>query len=133
MLTQEKPDPLFAYKAASLVMLILMVSAVSGLGLIWLRNRTDHAVTMNRQLEREAGDAERRLRSTSSKIAALHKPDYLQRRIARLGLRLAPPREGQIVWHYPVVAEPALRRVARRDGVPADVPMLTLNREEPRR
>jgi hypothetical protein len=87
------------YKLILSLLVVLAVVTVSGcLGLLWLRQKIELTAQATRELETEIVKEERRLRYLDTKVAEIHQPIYLERQIERLGLRLQPPMENQVVY-----------------------------------
>jgi hypothetical protein len=87
------------YQQILTLLLVLAAVTVSGcLGLLWLRQKIELTAQATRSLETEIVKEERRLRYLDTKIAEVHQPLYLERQIERLGLRLRPPMEDQVVY-----------------------------------
>jgi cell division protein FtsL len=81
--------------------LLIMLAAVtvSGcLGLLWLRQKIETTAQATRSLETDIVKEERRLRYLDTKIAEIHQPLFLEQQIKRLGLKLRPPTEDQVVY-----------------------------------
>lgn len=74
---------------------LLLFSGGGALGIVWVRQQTARVAARVQYLESSMEEVERRNRYLDAKIAAVHQPEYLDRRVAA---RLAPPVEHQIVW-----------------------------------
>lgn len=87
------------YKNILALLIVLAAVTVSGcLGLLWLRQKIELTAQATRSLETEIVKEERRLRYIDTKIAEIHQPLYLERQNKRLGLKLRPPLEDQVVY-----------------------------------
>ena len=87
------------YKQILSLLIVLAVITVSGcLGLLWLRQKIELTAQATRSLEMEISKEERKLRYIDTKIAEIHQPHYLEKKIIELGLNLRPPLADQIVY-----------------------------------
>ncbi len=88
---------LYVYKIATLVVLILLIAAAGGLGLLWMRQEISASAARIRAVETRLAEANRRLQYVNVKIAEATTPDTLKRRATELGLGLIPPARDQVV------------------------------------
>ncbi len=88
---------LHLYQALTLMMMVLLVAAGGGLSIVWLRHEIADAARRIQKYEEELSEAKRHIQHLDTKIAEVHQPEYLKRRVKQLGLRLARPRSRQIV------------------------------------
>ena len=77
----------------SLVFLLIIGSGA--LGIVWMRQQIAGVGARVQHLESSMAEVERRNRYLDAKIAAVHQPEYLARRVSA---RLAPPVKQQIIW-----------------------------------
>ena len=108
------------YKQILALLAVLAGITVSGcLGLLWMRQKIESTAQATRLLEVEIVKEERRVRYLDTKIAEIHQPQYLERQIQRLGLKLKPPVATQIVY---MDRQPGYDRAYARTTVPATRP-----------
>ena len=87
----------YLQKVVSLIIVILIVSAGGGLGLVWLRQQISITATRSQELERELIILDRNIRNLDAKIGEFHNPKNLLRQATDLGLKITLPGEDQIV------------------------------------
>ncbi len=97
MILKKEKSNSFARRALLLVMAILLVTALGGLGLVWLRQETAIAADRGQAYEKEIASLERRLHLLDSKIATVHQPDFLKELVRQRGLPLTAPQGFQTV------------------------------------
>ena len=97
MILDEKKSNSFARRAFLLVLVILLVTAVGGLGLVWLRQETARTAHRGQIYEKEIARLERQLHLLDAKIATVHQPDFLKELVRQHGLALTAPKRFQTV------------------------------------
>lgn len=115
-----RPAPFFWYQVLTLLTLIVMVAAVGGLGLVWVRQQiTDTAARIHR-VQRDTVEVRQRTEYLDARIAAVHRPDVLRKRAEAMGLVLTRPMGRQIVrmgpLSLPLPAEAPETQIAPRSG-----------------
>lgn len=83
-----------------LILALLLVGAGGSLGLITMKMEIESTAQNVRELERKLDREEREGRYLDSRIARLHQPRELMRRVAEAGLPLQAPNPRQVV-HLP--------------------------------
>lgn len=89
--------PLFWYQVLTLLALTVVVAALGGLGLVWMRQQITDTAGRIQNLQRERVQVERRLEYLGARIAELQRPDVLRDRALAMGLVLNRPQGTQIV------------------------------------
>lgn len=108
---ESKTDVLFVYRALTLLMLIMIVSALGGLGLVWLRQKTSKAAAHTQSYEVDLAALERNMQYLEARIAEEEQPELLKQRAQNLGLELQQPAVSQVVRFYgrrPIEEEPVV-------------------------
>ncbi len=90
----------------SLLAGLVIISAMGGLTLVWLRQQITDTATRIQVTQRERIEVERRLEYLSSRIAEMHRPDVLRAQAASMGLTLTRPDARQIVRMGPLSTPP---------------------------
>jgi hypothetical protein len=80
---------------AALFLLLLAGAASAALTVVRLREEVSHLATTTAQLQATTGETTRLLQEMGAAVAAAQQPEVLR---ARVGTRLAPMSEKQIVW-----------------------------------
>ena len=101
MQTNRSRNQWFIWQVSSLILLIFFVSAFSGLATVWLRNQIAAHASNIRAAEEESIKIEKKLDTLNAEIAKAHHPEFLNKRIAALGLDLRPAKGAQIVRLQP--------------------------------
>ncbi len=104
----------FTRKALLLIMAILLVSAIGGLSLVWLRQESSLQALRGQSHEKEIARLERRLHQLDAKIASVHQPEFLKELVRQRGLPLVAPRGNQTV-HLPAI--PERERIVSKESV----------------
>lgn len=102
--------------------LFFLVSAGVSLSQVWIRQKIAEVGANLQSLERSLETVDQKNRYLDAKIAAVHHPEHLKRRIAAA---FAPPEKYQIIW-VTERAEPSVIASAARDPfkVSLDLSML---------
>ena len=82
----------------SFILVFLLIIGSGALGIVWMRQQIAGVGARVQHLESSMAEVERRNRYLDAKIAAVHQPEYLARRVSA---RLAPPVKHQIIWLEP--------------------------------
>lgn len=83
-----------------------------GLGTVWLRHRISTTANLNRQIEADIAEVERRIAETTALIAAEQSIAVLEQKNVAMSLGLVRTREAQVVR---VNESPEQRLIARRN------------------
>jgi len=86
------------YRLLTLLMVIFIVAAVGGLGLVWLRQEITHRAEGIRTREGAVVDLKRRLRSLDAKVAIAQQPEFLKLSVAARELPLKAPAADRVVY-----------------------------------
>ncbi len=87
----------YFYATVGLIVAIILIAAVGGLGVLWLRQKITVTAADIKEKETQITAFERKIRHLDSRIASVHHPDSLRRRAEALGLQLQPPTAKQVV------------------------------------
>lgn len=87
----------FFYQVIALLSLLVLVAGVGGLSLVWLRQQIADSRQQTQAYQRTRNELVQRVEYLDVKIAEVHRPAYLERRVREEGLALQRPRSGQIV------------------------------------
>ena len=90
-------NPNYLHKIFTLIMLIMLISASGGLGIVWLRQQISMIATRSQKIESKLVIIERNIRNLDAKIGEIHNPKKLLRHATDMKLSLSQPREDQIV------------------------------------
>ncbi len=97
MIPRQDTNSNSLHKVVCLIILILIVSASGGLGLVYLRQQISITATRLQVLEQELGVLDRNTRNLDARIGELHNPNNLLRHSTVLGLNITLPSEDQII------------------------------------
>lgn len=92
-----KKNPSSFYPIVGLMAGILLVSAIGGLGIVWLRQQITLSAARAKDYENEINALDRKIRHLDTRIASVHHPESLRRRAEALGLQLGQPVAKQVV------------------------------------
>lgn len=92
-----KPGQDYFYSTVGLIVAIILIAAVGGLGILWLRQQITVTASAIKEKETQIAAFERKIRHLDSRIASVHHPDSLRRRAEALGLQLQAPTAKQVV------------------------------------
>jgi hypothetical protein len=98
----------FFYQVVTLITLIILVSAIGGVTLVWMRQQISDTAQYNRRVQNEAAQVERRVRYLDSKIAEVNSPAYLRSKALAMGMVLDRPKPQQIVRMAPIDSRPLI-------------------------
>lgn len=112
---------LFWYQVFSLLALTVLMGAVGGLGLVWLRQQMTSTATRIQMVQKERVQVDRRLEFLGARIAELQRPDVLHDRAVAMGLTLRLPAARQIVRLGPLVL-PTIDPALAPDASPVSEP-----------
>ena len=105
MILDQNRSKSFTRRVLLLMAAILLVSALGGLSLVWLRQESSLIADRGQAYEKEIARLERRLHLLDAKIAAVHQPEFLKELARRRGLALVAPNGRQTV-HLPAPERP---------------------------
>ena len=108
MNAQRNQPSALAYQMVLILSIVVLVSAVGGLGLVWMRQQITDTASRIQKLQRDSVDVQRRLEYLDAKIAELLRPDVLSHRSMELGLGLTRPKASQIVHMGPLRLPPQM-------------------------
>ena len=97
MILDQNTSKSFTRRVFLLMAAILLVSALGGLSLVWLRQESSLIADRGQAYEKEIARLERHLHLLDSKIATVHQPEFLKELAHRRGLRLVMPNGSQTV------------------------------------
>ena len=100
MILDQNTNKTFTGRFFLLMAFILLVSALGGLSLVWLRQESALIADQGQAYEKEIARLERRLHLLDAKIATVHQPEFLKELARRRGLTLVAPNGRQTV-HLP--------------------------------
>ena len=86
----------FVHQVMVYALVAISCSASIGLGTVWMRHQISLTANINKVLEAQVADLERRIEETDAAIASEQDPGTLNRRNIDWRLGLVPPNETQI-------------------------------------
>jgi len=79
----------------ALGLLVFLVVTAGALGVVWIRQQISTTAKSSIALEKAVIEVQRKQNRLDAKIAQIHNPDYLKKKI---GARLVLPKKEQVVW-----------------------------------